>query len=300
MNTKKRERQLQHRDALEQIKGQLAAEEATYGREEDQLPWGPLADPSWFPSSGEVDEEEIFVFQKVSLVKLFNQWTSQRGRNDFEVLDAEESVALRSYLEGFVQREKELKKYNIMEVSFYKGFLLPREPYLRKNEEDQRIERHPRIWWLPKDVMQERLSSEGVWLGEYAPLDSNFIANPSGQRLVIESHTLDFLPQLFGRVKLGDQPAGWCYWLDEPQEGWEMFASAVRRDGFFQRAPRGSPMRPNGIGSIWTSGTCPGAQKSAPCSSASSIWCPLRCRGARRTRLEDGSGKSCCRAPRSK
>ena len=42
-------------------------------------------------------------------------------------MDDEEAFAIRSYVEGHIRREKRITKYNIIQVSSYKGFLLPKD-----------------------------------------------------------------------------------------------------------------------------------------------------------------------------
>ena len=147
-------------------------------------------------------------------------------------MDDEEAFAIRSYVEGHIRREKRITKYNIIQVSSYKGFLLPKEPFLTERTEGDKLiqEEHKSIWWMPKAATQadaaKALAEQNVKLDEYSK-GRKFIANSTGQRLVFKSDTEGFFSRLLGRLKLGSQTAGICEWMDEPENGWDQCCRLV-------------------------------------------------------------------------
>ncbi|CAJ1408959.1 unnamed protein product, partial [Effrenium voratum] len=181
--------------------------------------------------------EDFFEFTKVNMAELMEEWTLEEEREDCEELDAEEAYAIRAYLEGQIRREKRLTKYNILKVSSHKGYLLPREPFLReikaegadskdkkgkgaKGEKSEEVtqELDPSTWWFPEDGKL----APGVQLDEFKD-GKGFIANSTGQRLIYDEGGGGCLSRFFGRMKVGNQEAGYCYWMDEPENGWESF-----------------------------------------------------------------------------
>ncbi|CAL1129937.1 unnamed protein product [Cladocopium goreaui] len=157
---------------------------------------------------------------------------------DSEVLDAEESFAIRSY--GHIRREKRLTKYNIMKVAPYKGYLLPKEPFLiveKNNEKGETMEVREacepcRHWWMPEDEKALKTEEMRLELDNFGT-GQKYIQNGMGQRLVIETGTMGFFSRFFGILKVGSQEAGVCYWMDEPENGWDGFNNDKGKQGKF-------------------------------------------------------------------
>jgi len=257
------ERAQKHLGTVKSIKEEMEKVQETYCKEVTPGEKGPSGDPTWFPAEpskpAEGEEEEEFTFEKRSIFDLLTEWKSVKGREENEVLDAEESFAIRSYIEGHIRREKRLTKYNIMQVGTYKGYLLPKEPFnivKKKDPNGATISVRERAdptpiqlkdgaepcphWWLPKDEKTLTVNGMEYELDEFgpsmpplpaeakaAPPPPPYIQNSQGQRLVYESGQMGPLWRFLGRLKVGFQEAGVVRWMDEPEDGWEVFEKSV-------------------------------------------------------------------------
>jgi hypothetical protein len=92
--------------------------------------------PPWVPTE-DVDDGDCVAVK--SMFKQIEEFKSIKSRDENTKLDPEEAFAMRQFIEQRINAEKRLLKYNIVQVEFKNGYLVPKEPL--KNGE----------FWLPEE-----------------------------------------------------------------------------------------------------------------------------------------------------